>query len=216
MDENSVEAQYDITKKTKLKKFYDTYKTYIISGIFTFIILIGSFTFYFDNKEKKKISLSDKYVQARIYIENKENDKGTKLLREIIFANDSTYSLLSLFIILDLNLIKDFQELSILFDHVLKKNKFDQELKELLIFKRSLLSSSFVNESELLELIKPILKAESLWKPHALLLLADYFFSKKEYLKAKEFYSQILNLNNVQKDFKEYASSKLTLIKNEQ
>jgi len=216
MDENSVEAQYDITKKTKLKKFYDTYKTFIISGIFTFIILIGSFTFYFDNKEKKKISLSDKYVQARIYIENKENDKGTKLLREIIFANDSTYSLLSLFIILDLNLIKDFQELSILFDHVLKKNKFDQELKELLIFKRSLLSSSFVNESELLELIKPILKAESLWKPHALLLLADYFFSKKEYLKAKEFYSQILNLNNVQKDFKEYASSKLTLIKNEQ
>jgi len=216
MNENSIEAQYDITKKSKLKKFYDSYKTFIISGIFIFVILIASFTFYFDNKEKKKILLSEKYVQARIYIENKENDKGTKLLREIIFANDSTYSLLSFFIILDLNLIKDYQELSILFDHILKKNKFDKELKELLIYKKSLLSSGFVKESELLELIKPILKSESLWRPHALLLLGDYFVSKKEYLKAKEFYSQILNINNVRKDFKEYASSKLTLIENEQ
>ena len=214
MDENLIEAQYNITKKSKLKKVYDSYKTYIISGISLFIILIASFTFYFDNKKKKKIILSDKYVQARIYIENKENNKGKKLLREIIFANDPTYSLLSFFIILDLNLIKDYQELEILFDHILEKNKFDKELRELLIYKKSLLSAGHVKESELLELIKPILKLESLWRPHALLLLGDYFFSQKEYLKAKEFYLQILNINNVQIDFKEYASSKLSLIDN--
>ena len=54
-----------------------------------------------------------------------------------------------------------------------------------------------------------------MWRPHALLLLGDYFVSKGEYLKAKEFYTQILSINNLQKDLYDQAISQLTLITND-
>ena len=73
-------------------------------------------------------------------------------------------------------------------------------------------TSFFVAESELLEGIRPLLNTETLWKPHALLLLGDYFLSKQEYLKAKEFYTQILSINNLQKDLYNQARSQLSFI----
>ena len=45
--------------------------------------------------------------------------------------------------------------------------------------------------------VKQLINTNTLWKPHALLLLGDYFASKKQYLKAKEFYVQILSLQNL-------------------
>ena len=73
----------------------------------------------------------------------------------------------------------------------------------------------FVNEIELLETMKPLVSTENLWKPHALLLLGDYFVSKKEYLKAKEFFLQVLSLKNLNKAFYQKAQSQLLQISNE-
>ena len=58
MDPNFSEIQYDVTKKSKLKKFYDSNKILIFSIIILSIFSLGSVTFYFDSKEKKKITLS--------------------------------------------------------------------------------------------------------------------------------------------------------------
>ena len=41
--------------------------------------------------------------------------------------------------------------------------------------------------------IKPLLNEESVWKAHALILMDDYYFSKKSFFKAKEFYNEIMN-----------------------
>ena len=112
------------------------------------------------------------------------------------------------------NLITDFKELSALFDHLLKNNRFPKEVKNLLIYKKALFNSNFINESKFLEDIKPLLNKETLWRPHALLLIGDYFLSKKEYIKAKEFYTQILLIKNLQKDFYDQARSKLIFITN--
>ena len=119
------------------------------------------------------------------------------------------------FLILNQNLISDYKELSVLFDHLLANNKFEKEVRNLLVYKKALFNSNFVNESELLEGIKPLLNKDTLWRPHALLLLGDYFVSKGEYLKAKEFYTQILSINNLQKDLYDQAISQLTLIAND-
>ena len=54
-----------------------------------------------------------------------------------------------------------------------------------------------------------------MWKSHALLLLGDYFTSKKEYLKAKEFYTQILSIKNLERNFYNEVLYKLTLLKND-
>ena len=112
-------------------------------------------------------------------------------------------------------MINDQKELSDLFDYVLENNKFEKEVENLIIFKKALFQSDFTSEIELIEVVKPLINTETLWKPHALLLLGDYFFSRQEYLKAKEFYMQILSLKNLHKELYEQASSQLVLIAND-
>ena len=215
MTENLFEAHYDLTKKSKLKKFYESNKIFIFSLIFILVICYGSFSFYLVSKEKKKILLSENYLQAKIYLEGGDKNKAINLIKEVIFANDSTYSSLSLFLLMNQNLITDYKETSDLFDHLLKNNKFSKELRNLLIYKKALLNSNFVNESELLESIRPLLNTETLWQPHGLILLGDYFASKGEYIKAREFYKKIFTIKNLQKDFYYHASFQLAMIVNE-
>ena len=68
---------------------------------------------------------------------------------------------------------------------------------------------------ELLESLKPLINQETIWKPHALLLIGDYFVSKKQNSKAKEFYIQILSLKNLNNEFYDQARSQLALIAND-
>jgi predicted negative regulator of RcsB-dependent stress response len=215
MDEKLIEARYDVTKKTKIKKFYESNKVLILCAISFFVILIAFVIFYSESKERKKISLAENYITAKIYLSNEKKNKAKDILENIIFENDNTYSALSLFLILNENLITDQQELSNLFNHVLKNNKFEKEIKNLLIFKKALFQSNFVSEHELLNSIKPLLNTDTLWKPHALLLLGDYFVSKKEYSKATEFYTQILSLKKLNEGLYEQARTQLRFITNE-
>ena len=129
MTENLFEAQYDVSKKSKLKKFYESYKIFIFTLVFILVIFYGSFSFYLESKEKKKILLSENYLQAKIYLEGGDKSKAMNLLKEVIFANDSTYSTLCLFLIMNQNLITDYKELSDLFDHLLENNKFSTEVR---------------------------------------------------------------------------------------
>ena len=214
MNENLFETQYDVTKKSKLKKFYEVNKILIFSVILILIIAIASVSFHLETKEKKKIFLADDYLSAKVYLLNGNKNKAKNILKTIIFANDSTYSTLSLFLILNENLIEDEKELLSLFERILKNNKFEKEVRNLIIFKKALFQSNFMSELELLEALSPLINTETLWKPHALLLLGDYFVSKREYLKAKEFYIQILALKNLHKELYEQARSQLMLITN--
>ena len=75
--------------------------------------------------------------------------------------------------------------------------------------------TNFENESELLETAKPLLYSDTVWKPHILLLLGDYFVSKKQNLKAKEFYIKILSLKSLHKELYDQARSQLMLIEND-
>ena len=215
MNENLFEARYDVTKKSKIKKFYESNKIFIFSTILVLIIAIASVSFYSEFKEKKKTLLADNYIEAKVYLENGDKIIAKDILKTIIFANNSTYSTLSLFLILNENLIVDREELLRLFNHVLENNKFEKEVQNLIIFKKALFQSNFVSELELLETAKPLINNETLWKPHALLLLGNYFVSKKEYLKAKEFYTQILSLRGLHKELYEQASSQLVFIAND-
>ena len=216
MSENLFEAQYDVTLKSKLKKFYEKNKILLFSIIFIFLISIVGISFYAQSKEEKKILLTESYIKAKVYLSNENKDKAKNILKTIIFADDSTYSTLSLFLLLNENLIENQKELINLFDHVLENNKFEKEVRNLIIFKKALFQSDFVSESELLKSLNLLINTETVWKAHALLLLGDYFAYKKEYSKAKEFYIQILALKNLNKEFYVQAKSQLTIIVNEQ
>ena len=215
MNENLFEAQYDVTKKSRIKKFYESNKNLIFSFILILIISLASITYYYNSQEKKKILLSEKFVRAKIYLENDRRSEATDLLKSVINANDSTYSTLSLFLLINQNLITDYDEISILFNQLIENNSFKKEIRDLLIYKKTLLELSHLNESEILGQIKPLLMKNSIWKSQTLLLMGDYYFSNKEYLKAKEFYIEIFSVKNLKKDIYDRAKFQLASINNE-
>ena len=216
MANNLFETQYDLTKKSKLRVFYESNKIWIYSIIFGFIIIVASYSYYKDSNERKKILLSENYIQAKIHLQNGNKEKATEILKSIIFSNDPSYSTLSFFMILNDNLINESNEISKLFDHLLENNKFDKEIENLLHYKKALFKSNYVNEEKFLEEVRPLLnEKETLWKGHALMLVGDFYFSRKEYIKAKDFYTQILTIKNLLPELYDQAKIKLVNIAND-
>ena len=217
MTENLINIQDKKTINEKITIFYQENKVLIFSILIIIALVVVSFIFYLESKEKRKILLSENYIEAKILIEKGEKDKAKNILEVIVTSNDNTYSALALFLILNENLITDQKKMINLFEHLLKNNKFEEEIRNLITFKKILFQSNFADEFDLIEATRPIINKDSIWKPHALLLLGDYFLSKKQYEKAKDFYKQILTLNNLnsRQEFYEHAKSKLRNIDHE-
>ncbi len=209
MNENFFDDKNNLEKKSKVKQFYDKNKIIIFSIIIVIISFLIYLNFYIENKKKKQITLSDNYINAKIYLENGEEEKAKEILKNIIISKNDTYATLALFLILDKKLFKDENEVIDLFDNVLKNNKFDEDIKNLLIFKKAIFQSNFVSENQLLESLKPLMKKETVWKPHALLLLGDFYLSKGEKNKAKEFYNELLSLKDLDNEFYKRASMQM-------
>ena len=161
------------------------------------IIFISSIGFYLQSKEKKQLLLADFYIQAKIYLNDGKKNEAKNTLMKIINTNHDTYSALSLFLLINANLIENDEKLIELFDHVLNNNKFEKEIRNLIIFKKALIEANSVNEVELIKSLNQLINSETLWKPHALLLLGDYFFSKGEFNKARANYQKILSLSDI-------------------
>ena len=215
MSENLTETSYNITGKSKIRNFYDKYKILIFSIFFIAIVIVAIISFYSKNEENKKIILSESYISAKLFIKNQNKDKAREILKDIVLKKDRTYSALALFLIINENLVKEEKELINLFNYVIETKPIDEELKNLVIFKKMLYQANYASEIDLLETAKKLINTDTIWKPNALLLVADYFVSKKEYSKAKEFYSKVLLLKNIHKDIYEYSAYQLANISNE-
>ena len=212
MNENLIHNKIELTRKEKMLKFYNKNKILIFSFISIVFVIGILIVFYIETKEKKKEILAQNYVTAKIYIEKNEKIRAKNILKEIVFSDNSIYSSLSFFLLLNENLIDDEKEKSELFKHIINNNNFTDEIKNLIIFKKALFESSFISESDLLASLNPLLNGNSIWKPHAILLVGDYFYSKEEYSKAREFYTKILSLKNINNEFYKQSRSKLTLM----
>ena len=220
MNENIFEAKPDLPSKKKsklliVKDFYSHYRVFLFSFLFTLVAALVSWSLYLDSKKNKEILLSEKYIQSKIYLEENNKQKAKNLLKEIIYENNLTYSTLSFFLVINQDLADNKEELTILFEHLLKKNKFSNEEKNLLIYKKAIFDANYIDESDLIDSLKPILNSDSMWKPHSLILLGDYFVSKNEKIKAKEFYQKVFTINNLPNDLYKHASLQLSIIDND-
>jgi len=116
---------------------------------------------------------------------------------------------LALYFLLDNNLMDNSAEINELFDELILETNLEEEIKNLVIYKKALFNSNSLNENDLLQILNPIINSESIWKSHALYLLAEYFYSKNEDQKAKEFFNQILILPNGNSDIKLESQKRL-------
>ena len=215
MDEIIVQSEVQLTKKEKILKFYNKNKISIFSLLSLVLVIVIAVIFYIESQEKKKKIIAQNYVSAKIYLEKNDKIKAKNILKKIVYSNSSIYSTLSFYLLLNENLIDSKSEKSELFTYILKNNNFNNEIKDLIIFKKALFESNFINESDLLISLNPLINEDSIWKPHALLLLGDYFYSKNEFNKAREFYSKILLLKNINNEFYKQSKSQLTLMAND-
>ena len=188
------------TRNEKIKNFLVEKKKLIISLIVILILIVLSFYSYQIYNDKKKEKLSDKYSSAIIDYSNGDKTKITLSMKEVIGENDSTYSPLALYFLIDNDLIKNKSEINELFDILINKTPLENEIKNLIIYKKALFNADTIKENELLKILKPITNSESVWKSHALYLLAEYFYSNNEKEKSKEIFKQILNTKNSNQD----------------
>ena len=196
-------------------------KNFILSNKKKLSLLIGViffFLIYFwwaDNAKKKdRYKNSEDFIAAKIFLSNNENQKSLEVLKNIILSNDEVYSPLSLFLIIDRNLDENRENVLKYFDQIISINSLEKEDLNLLKLKKAIYISDSADENDLLEVLNPILNSNSVWKYKSLKLLGDYYFNKKEYIKAKQYYSDILNLEDQSIDLTE-TNRKLKIIKND-
>ena len=197
------------TRNEKIKSFFINHKKKIISTlIFSIILIIG--VYIFENyKSKKKKDISEKYNLITINFNEGTKDERIKNLIDIINKKDPTYSPLSLYYIIDNQLITDHDQINNFFDIIIEKISLDKEIKNLTIYKKALFNADNINEGDLLNMLNPLINSKSIWKSHALYLIAEYFYAKNQKEKAKEFFNQIISLENPNPDIRLQTDKRL-------
>ena len=195
MDEDTIIIDQR-TRNEKIKNFFIDNKRSLISLLIVFIIVVISFYSYQIYKDKHREQISNRYNIAIIEYKSNNSLITTKSLKEIIKDKDSTYSPLALYFIIDNNLIEDKNEINDLFNILIEKTSLETEIKNLIILKKGLFNADQTNEIELLNILNPLINSDSVWKSHALYLLGEFFYSKGEVEKSKDFFEKIILIKN--------------------
>jgi hypothetical protein len=197
------------TRNEKVKNFLVNNKNKIILTALALVIIL-IVTYIFDKyKTNKKREISNEFNLTTLkYSKNTKDNTASKLI-EIINKQDPTYSTLSLYFIIDNKLISDRKKINSLFDVLIEKTSLDEEIKNLVIYKKALFNADFEQESDLLNILNPLINSKSVWRSHALYLMAEYFYSKNQKQKAKEFFNQIIILENANPDIAQQAQKRL-------
>ena len=197
------------TRNEKIKNFFVNNKNKIILGIIILIIIIAGVFSYDKYLINKKRDISDSYNSIIIDYSEKTKEKTASNLIEIINKKDPTYSPLSLYFIIDNNLVRDQSRINSLFDILINDTSLDSEINNLIIYKKALYNADNAQESDLLNMLNPLINSKGVWKSHSLYLMAEYFYANNQKQKAKEFFNQIIALENSNPDIRLQAEKRL-------
>jgi len=181
------------TRNEKIKNFFINNKKYLITILSSIILIIFVYFSYGEIQDRKVKKLSEKYNNISIKFDSSNKTNVKNELIEIINEKNSTYSPLALYFIIDNEIQASNEEINKFFNIIINDVSLDKEIKNLIIYKKGLFNANFETENNLLNILNPVINSDSVWKSHALYLLAEYFFDKNQKQKAKEFYNQILN-----------------------
>ena len=197
------------TRNEKIKNFFIKNKKRLILAIIIITVSLISYFSLGEYKNKQKIKISDDFNSIIINYSENNKEQTVQDLIKLINKKDSTYSPLSLYFIIDNKLIDEKNKINDLFNVIIDKTSLDEEIRNLNIYKKALYNADNSNEVDLLNILNPIIRSESIWKSHALYLMAEYFYSKNEMQKSKEFFTQIINLNEANQEIKLESQKRL-------
>ena len=197
------------TRNEKIINFFINNKKNLIIGFSIIIIILIGYLSMKEIKEQKKIKIANQFNITTINFKTEDKKITINQLTKLINENDATYSPLALYFLIDNNLIENKNEINSLFDELISETNLDEEIKNLIIYKKALFNSDFVTENDLLQMLSPIINSKSIWKSHSLYLIAEYFYSNNQKNKAKDFFNQILTLTNSNNDIKLESQKRL-------
>ena len=197
------------TRNERIRNFFINNKKKLIITVSIILVIIIGYLSFEKSKERTKIKLANQYNLALIDLNPDNKQKTINEMVNVVKSNDPTYSPLALYHLLDNNLLENNEEINTLFNELIEKTNLENEIKNLIIYKKALFNSDFVSENELLKILNPVINSESIWKSHALYLMAEFFYSKDEKQKAKEFFNQILVLPNASSTIKAESQKRL-------
>ena len=196
------------TRIEKLKNFFSNNFKKLIGLLVSILLIFFSYFGFQEYKKRQKIEIAGIYNQITLKEITIENTNDIEQLIEIIKKKDPIYSALSLYFIIENDLVNDDKQINNFFDIVIKSQK-EKEIKNLIIYKKAMYNADIISENDLLDILNPILKSESVWKSHALLLMADYFEDKNNLIKSKDFLEEIISSELTNNEIKIEAERRL-------
>ena len=168
------------TRIEKIKNFFISKRKTIITTTLVIILLLISFFGYLEFKDRKKVQLANKFNLIVTKFESNQKANVENELIAIIEEKDKTYSPLAFYFLLDNDLINSNEKINNFFDLLINDIKLEKEIKNLTIYKKALFNSDFVEENDLLNILNPVIRSESIWKPQALYLMAEFYLAKNQ------------------------------------
>ena len=162
-----MENEKEINSLEKIEIFLKKNKNIlliILTLIIFFLIGIGYLNYYQKSKNEK---VSEKFVQAGIYLSLNQEEKSKKIYKEIITSKNKFYSLLALNSIIDNDLEQNNQKVLELFN-IVENTKIEKEKKNLVKLKKALYLIKISKDSEGKKLLNEIISDNSIWKETAL------------------------------------------------
>ena len=196
------------TRIEKIKNFFSNNYKKLIGSLLLILLVLFSYFGFQEYKKKAKLEIADIYNQITLREITIENTNDIEQLIKIIKEKDPIYSVLSLYFIIENDLVNDQKEINNFFDLVIKSQE-EKEIKNLIIYKKAMYNADIISENDLLDILNPILKSESVWKSHALLLMADYFEHNNNLIKSKDFLEEIVNSKLVNNEVRIEAERRL-------
>ena len=196
------------TRIEKIKNFFNNNYKKLIGLLVSILLLLFSYFGYQEYKKRAKLGIAETYNQITLKDITIENTNDIKQLVKIIKEKDPIYSALSLYFIIENNLVNDQKKINNFFDLVIKSQE-EKEIKNLIIYKKAMYNADIISENELLNILNPILKSESVWKSHALLLMADFFEHSNNLIKSKDFLEEIVNSESANNEIRIEAERRL-------
>ena len=161
-----MENETKINSSEKIENFVQKNKN-ILLIIFTLIIFalvgISYFNYYQKSKNEK---VSEKFVQAGIYLSLNKQEESKKIYKEIVTSKNKFYSLLALNSIIDNDLEQNNEEVLELFN-IVENTKIEKEQKNLVKLKKALYLIKISKDNEGEKLLNEITSDNSIWKETA-------------------------------------------------
>ena len=147
-------------KKNKLIFFVKENKIKILIIVSLIFLSIISLNLFKIHKLNKNDLISEKYIQAGIYLNLKNEKKSLEIYDEIIKEKNKFYSVLSLNTVIEKKLVKDHEKIINYFEIVEKINT-SKEQKDLVMFKKALylINANKLNKGK--EILKKIIDSNS-------------------------------------------------------